>query len=286
MTNVDEVAEQPKGVEPMMVQSTYLGIIEQFHQGQLSKGNAIYKFTKSITPGETESAESVGKTLESYVTMLNDWNQERMLSIADMPRQEMNDRTSPIGEDQGHKQVEEDEEDDTCDEPLHKQPKINTELFPWVMFNKIGKSTLRNECIATRDLITNHHLDIKLTKAHLLNTGSVPEFPNSEWKYILMGLTINLDAIFSGRYSTDHDPKVTQEFGDFTISTREIARSKSIKTASDWFITWNQAAATTTYAFPHHSKECQDYAKHILSLFTAFGTECCHLILNYDQAIQ
>ena len=46
-----------------------------------------------------------------------------------------------------------------------------------------------------------------------------PEFPDMEWKSLLSGLAVNLDAVFSGRYSTDHDYKVSHEIGDFTILT-------------------------------------------------------------------
>ena len=57
---------------------------------------------------------------------------------------------------------------------------------------------MRNKCTATRDLIANYTLNIKLAKVHLLNSGAAPKFPDSEWRSILSGLTINLDAMFSG----------------------------------------------------------------------------------------
>jgi hypothetical protein len=145
---------------------------------------------------------------------------------------------------------------------------------------------LRNECVATRDLIANYTLDIKLAKAHLLNSGSAPEFPDSEWKSVLLGLAVNLDTVFGGRYSTEHDARVSQEVSEFTILTQEISISKSVKSAGDWFIAWSQAAAATTYAFPHRGRECQEYSKHILGLFAVFGGEHHQFILNYDRAVR
>ena len=65
----------------------------------------------------------------------------------------------------------------------------------------------------------NYTINLKLAKAYLLNSGAAPEFPNLEWKSVLSGLVVNLDIVFSGRYSTEHEVKVTQEVGDFTIST-------------------------------------------------------------------
>ena len=153
--------------------------------------------------------------------------------------------------DADHGQMHTEAGDDTeCDEPAHKRPKIDPKCFPWVIADKSSGTSLRDECVKTRDLIVNYTIDLKLAKAHLLNSGAAPEFPDSEWKSVLSGLAVNLDVIFSGRYSTEHEAKVTQEVGDFTISTRELLTSKTIKTASDWFIAWNQTAAATAFAFP------------------------------------
>src|ERR1700683_1205381 len=54
------------------------------------------------------------------------------------------------------------------------------------------------------------------------------------------------DTVFSGHYSGERNPKSTQEIRDFIISTREVATTKAVKSARDWFIAWNQAAATIT----------------------------------------
>ena len=125
------------------------------------------------------------------------------------------------------------------------------------MANKVEGTLLRDECVTTQNLIANYTINVKQAKSHLVNSGSAPEFPDSEWKFILSRLAVNLDAIFSGRYSMEHDPQISQEIGDFTISTCEVTTSKTIKLAGDWFIAWGQTAVTT-FAFPHHSREFQE----------------------------
>jgi hypothetical protein len=132
-----------------------------------------------------------------------------------------------------------DEYDAECNELIHRRPKIDPEQFPWSESDRIEGCALRDECAATRNLIANYTLNIKLAKAHLLNSGAAPEFPDSEWKLLLSGLTVNLDTVFSGWYSMEHNSKVTHEIRDFTISIREATTSKSVKTAGDWFIAWN-----------------------------------------------
>ena len=250
MTHENETTEQPQGVAPTSVQTACLNVVEQYRRGQISKGCAIYEFTKSIPTGEDGAAESVGQTLESYVSMLDDSDRERTLSDACAPGVEEGANANPneTGQEQIHT---EDGDDVECDEPVHKRPKIDPERFPWVIADKSCGTGLRDECVETRDLIANYSIDLKLAKAHLLNSGAAPEFPDSEWKSVLSGLAVNLDVVFSGRYSTEHEAKVTQEVGDFTISTRELSTSKTIKTAGDWFIAWNQTAAATAFAFPH-----------------------------------
>jgi hypothetical protein len=293
MTHENEAAEQPEeevGVTTVTVTTKCLDIVEQYRTGNIYKGDAIYEFAKAIPVGEDESAESPGKTLESYISMLDDWDRERTLSDADEQHEEVREE-EPDGDaiSKGHKRAQRndgDEYDAECDEPIHRRLKIDTEQFPWSVSDRKEGSALRDECVATRNLIANYILDVKLAKSHLLNSGAAPEFPDSEWKSLLSGLAVNLDAVFSGRYSTEHDAKTSHEIGDFTISTREATVSKSVKTAGDWFIAWNQASAATTFAFPHRNRECQDYGRHILDLFAAFAEEHHRLILNYDRAVR
>ena len=83
MTHEDETSDQPEGVESTSVPSRCLDAVEQY---RMSKGDAIYEFTKTIPADTTETAESPGKTLESYISMLDNWDHERTLSDTDVHR--------------------------------------------------------------------------------------------------------------------------------------------------------------------------------------------------------
>jgi len=76
MTHENEPAEQSGevGVTMVTVTTKCLGIVEQYQAGNIYKGDAIYEFAKAIPVGEDETAESPGKTLESYISMLDDWD--------------------------------------------------------------------------------------------------------------------------------------------------------------------------------------------------------------------
>src|SRR5882762_2228292 len=206
MTHEAEAVELPEGGEHATIATICLKIVEQYQGGNICKGDAIYKFTKTIPDGETDAAESPGKTLESYIAMLDNWDRERTLSDTD-ERRGIRGRTYTGIERKRHKRAEGDEgddDDDEWDETVHKRSRIDPDQFPWATSDKTEGRTLRDECTATRNLIANYTLDVKLAKAHLLNSGSAPEFPDTEWRSILLGLAVNLDTVFSGRYSTEH----------------------------------------------------------------------------------
>jgi len=85
MTHENEAAEQPEevGDTSATVTARCLDVVKQYRAGSLYRGDAIYEFAKTIPVGEDETAESPGKTLESYISMLDDWDRERTLSDAD-----------------------------------------------------------------------------------------------------------------------------------------------------------------------------------------------------------
>ena len=148
MTHETEASEQPEdngGTNTVATQC--LSIVDQYCGGIVTKGDAIYEFAKAIPVGETEAEESPGKTLESYVAMLDDWNRERTLSDVDEqregaqnePRTDINKQPRKQGE-----RCEEDEYDDECTEPVHRQPKIDLGQFPWSVLRQ-GTSALAGD---------------------------------------------------------------------------------------------------------------------------------------------
>jgi hypothetical protein len=86
MTHEAEAVELPEGGEHATIATICLEIVKQYRGGNICKGDAIYEFTKTIPDGETDAAESPGKTLESYIAMLDNWDRERTLSDTDERR--------------------------------------------------------------------------------------------------------------------------------------------------------------------------------------------------------
>ena len=106
MTHENEAADQPEvaGDQSSTVAGRCIEIIEQYRAKTISKGDAIYEFAKAIPVGEDGAMEAPGKTLESYISMLNDWDRECTLSEADEQREEaQNEKNNSGARDKGHK---------------------------------------------------------------------------------------------------------------------------------------------------------------------------------------
>jgi hypothetical protein len=78
MTHENEAVDLPEevGDTTVTVTARCLDIVKQYQARSIYKGDTIYEFAKAIPAGEDEAAESPGKTLESYISMLDDWDRE------------------------------------------------------------------------------------------------------------------------------------------------------------------------------------------------------------------
>ena len=102
---------------------------------------SMYEFTKSIPTGEDGTVESVGQTLESYISMLDNNDREQTLSNNCAPGVEEGANMNPSDINQGQIHIEEGD-DIECNEPVHKQPKIDPDCFPWVIADKASGTGL------------------------------------------------------------------------------------------------------------------------------------------------
>ena len=80
MSHDRESANEPEGVTSPTIVTQCLDVINQYRTGQTTKGDVVYKLVQTIPSGEDGTAESPGKTLGSYLSMLDDWDRKRMLS--------------------------------------------------------------------------------------------------------------------------------------------------------------------------------------------------------------
>ena len=80
MSHETKTDHDPEGVMSLSVSVRCLDIVEQYHTNQASKGETIYRLVETIPSDETEAVEPLGQTLESYISMLDDWDRDHTLS--------------------------------------------------------------------------------------------------------------------------------------------------------------------------------------------------------------
>ena len=132
-----------------------------------------------------------------------------------------------------------DERESGDDEPSSKRIKVDESVYAWVASRKDKRTVLRESLAKSLKLIEVYTIDPKATKRSLVNEPDCPEFPDSEWKNIISGRAVNLDAVLSGQLSTTHDNPKTEKFGDLEISFGAVEPSKVVKNGGNWTIAWN-----------------------------------------------
>ncbi|KIK95373.1 hypothetical protein PAXRUDRAFT_140773, partial [Paxillus rubicundulus Ve08.2h10] len=91
----------------------------------------------------------------------------------------------------------------------------------------------------TTELLSNWATDPKEVKQCFINNPACPEFPDSEWNNIILGKPINLNAVFSGMFTTQLDEQHKEKFGDLKITCGVYTLLfKTILTGQDWHTAW------------------------------------------------
>src|SRR5271168_5248008 len=104
------------------------------------------------------------------------------------------------------------------EEQVFKKPKVDESAFAWSGTESSETTTLSHNLLKTLKFLGIYTLDPKTTKRSLTNAPSCPEFPDSEWKNIITGKAVNLDAVLSGQLSTTNDDLKVESFRDLKFS--------------------------------------------------------------------
>ena len=118
-------------------------------------------------------------------------------------------------------------------EPVTKRFKVDESAYPWVKNRQEKRTVLRDTLAKTLRLIKLYTVDPKATKRSLVNEPDCPEFPDSEWKNVIAGRSVNLDAVLSGQLSTTHDDPKVEKFSDLEITFGAVEPMKLVKDGGD-----------------------------------------------------
>jgi hypothetical protein len=172
------------------------------------------------------------------------------------------------------------------DEPASKKIKVDESTYAWVASRKDKHTALRDTLAKTLELIETYTIDPKATKRSLINQPDCPEFPDTEWKNIIAGRAVNLDAVLSGQLSTTQDDPKVEKFGDLEISYGAVEPTKTVKNGGDWTIAWNRTVRATIFAFPHRIHELSSYGEYIVNLFSVTHPSIHSRVVAFDRAVR
>ena len=171
-------------------------------------------------------------------------------------------------------------------EPCSKRIKVDESAYAWVANRQSKRTNLRDSLRKTLKLIETYTLDPKATKRSLVNEPDCPEFPDSEWKNIISGRSVSLDAVLSGQLSTTHDDPKVEKIGDLEITFGAVEPTKIVKNGGDWSIAWNRTVRATLFAFPHRIHELSSYGEYITNLFSVTHPSVHGRVIAFDKAVR
>jgi hypothetical protein len=182
-------------------------------------------------------------------------------------------------------------DDETGTEDDDSRPKKKSRLLesdmPWYTHSELDESSISPTSAKTVELLRIYNRDVKKCKFYVsVSTGAPDNIPSVQWEHIFKGKLIDLDQILSALYRITVVEDRKARIGETEISLGPAEASRKVSTSTDWSTAWRRAARATAYAFPHRSKEVEDYAEYIENEFAAKNSLSHHRIILYDIAIR
>src|SRR6202522_3876270 len=166
------------------------------------------------------------------------------------------------------------------------RPRADESAFAWASSENSETTTLSVNLVKTLEFLGIYTLDPKATRRSLSNSPACPEFPDSEWRNVITGKAVNLDAVLSRQLSTTNDDLRVEKFGELELSYGSVEPTKVVRNGGDWCIAWNRTVRATTFAFPHRLQELTGYGDYITSLFAVTCPSFLDRVISYDKAVR
>lgn len=169
-----------------------------------------------------------------------------------------------------------------------KGRKIREEDFPWFeAAQRFADEKLTPSMRETRRIIDAARGDVA-TVVHWaqLAPGAPTNFPDSEWTNLLQGRAIDLNSVHANFHILQPLREDVARLGSISIVISSVDRSKTLKTADDWYFAWRKSLQATVLVFPHRRDELEKYTECIQRLFHATIPPAHERIFLLDQAIR
>jgi hypothetical protein len=260
--------------------------IEDFREGKRTRSESFAAILGELNRGPELNSEEKETTFKLYSTEIDsaEARAHRQLALAGSRSEtfapKSNQRLPRHSDEESGSELDDD------DQPRKKRRLHETDM-PW--FRQDGENALRSNPISekTVDLLRIFNKDIKKCKFLVsIAPGAPDNIPPSQWERIFKGETIDLDQILSSLYRVTLAEERKARIGETEVSLGPIEATRKVSSSSDWSVAWRRAARGIAFAFPHRTRELEDYAAYIENEFAAKSSASHHRIIHYDVAVR
>src|SRR6202522_1644646 len=271
--------EQTPRSSPIPQSTVYQNVlVEEYRKGKMSKPTVYSKIRAKLASSLEEDTDRIDAAFGSFIATVESHDSETAMAARRGARGGVRHRAqSPFSN------VSEPSSDE---EPVAKKSKVDESAFAWTGPESQTNTKLSDNSVRTLKLLGVYTVDPKTTLRSLTNSPSCPEFPDSEWKNVIGGKAVSLDAVLSGQLSTTNDELKIENFGDLELSFGAVEPTKIVKNGGEWSIAWNRTVRATVFAFPHRLRELTGYGEYIISMFAVTHPNFTSRIISFDKAVR
>src|ERR1700678_1575020 len=253
-------------------------LVKEYRKGKMSKPTVYSKIRAKLASSLEEDTDRIDSAFGSFIATVESHDSETAMAARRGARGGVRHRAqSPFSN------VSEPSSDE---EPVAKKSKVDESAFAWTGPESQTNTKLSNNLVRTLKLLGVYTMDPKTTLRSLTNSPSCPEFPDSEWKNVIGGKAVSLDAILSGQLSTMNDELKIEKFGDLELFFGAVEPTKIVKNGGEWSIAWNRTVRATAFAFPHRLRELTGYGEYIISMFAVTHPNFHSRIISFNKAVR
>ena len=139
----------------------------------------------------------------------------------------------------------------------------------------------------TRAILDTLAKDYVYAEKQIRTSAAAPRgFPLGEWKHIIRGEPVNLDAVYSSIHHLAPVKENVGRIGRHEISLGTTDPVRKVQTMGNWIVAWRAASKATAFVFPHRRHELEEWGEHIEDTFTARVTGSHSRVIAYDRAVR
>ena len=252
-------------------------LVKRYRKGEISKATVYVEIQSKLVKALGDDRDRTDAAFGSFIATIKSHDSDLDMAAKRAGKTSTRECSSSPA-------VSDADEQRSDDEPISKKAKFNESEYAWITEKKEGHISLSQNLTKTLKLLDIYTVDPKTAKRSLTNQHDCPEFPDSEWKNIISGRAVNLDAVLSGQLSTTNEDLKIEKFGDIEVSFGAVEPTKFIKNGGDWLIAWNRTVRATVFAFPHSIHELTNYGEYIINLFSVTHPSVHGQVIAFDKA--